>query len=141
MGHVWDLRLENLVSDKVSLATEGKKIMFCSASRIRGQNFLQHSLTACSLASSKSPPPCSLSLNLSGRGTDMPCTTWAVPGDTQTLHVFLICLFDLKIFREKNNSIIYFRASFLFFFFTFYWPHSLWDFSSSTRDGTPDPQQ
>ena len=70
----------------------------------------------------------------------MPCTTWVVPEDTQTLHVFLICLFDLKIFGEKNNSTIYFRASFLFFiFFTFYWPHSLWDFSSSTKDGTPDP--
>ena len=31
----------------------------------------------------------------------MPCTTWAVPGDTQTLLAFLICLFDLKIFGEK----------------------------------------
>ena len=114
--------------------------MFCSASRIRCQNFLQHSLTACSPASFKFPLPCSLSLSFSGRGTDMPCTTWVVPEDTQTLHVFLICLFDLKIFGEKNNSTIYFRASFLFFiFFTFYWPHSLWDFSSSTKDGTPDP--
>ena len=110
--------------------------MFCSASRIRCQNFLQHSLTACSLASFKSPPPCSLSLSFSGRGTDMPCTTWAVP-----LHVFLICLFDLKIFGEKIIQLYILEHPFYFYFFTFYWPHSLWDFSSSTRDGTPDPQQ